>query len=197
MSIETIDYRGYKIEVNNDVPACDPREEDNLGTMVCFHNRYRLGDQETGLSKDDVKDIIRNTDEYISLPLYLYDHSGITMNTSGFTCKWDSGMVGIIFISKAEVREQYGWKNLTKPRITQIETYLRNEVKTYDYFITGECYGYNIINKEGEDIGESCGGFLGSNHEESGLLEYAKNAIDCDIKREEKNGIQMELELEV
>lgn len=195
MSYETIEYRGYKIEIDTDVPAFDPREDENLGTMVCFHNRYVLGDMNTGLSKDDVKDIICNTDEYISLPLYLYDHSGITMNTTGFSDKWDSGMVGIIFVSKAEVRKEYGWKNLTKARIKQIEEYLKNEVETYDYFISGQCYGYNIINKDGEDIGQSCGGFLGSDHEKSSLLEYAKNAIDCDIKEEEKNGIQMELEL--
>ena len=26
-------------------------------------------------------------------PLYLYDHGGITMNTTGFSCSWDSGQV--------------------------------------------------------------------------------------------------------
>ena len=32
--------------------------------------------------------------KFLMLPLYLYDHSGITMNTTGFSCPWDSGQVG-------------------------------------------------------------------------------------------------------
>lgn len=34
--------------------------------------------------------------KFLMLPLYLYDHSGITMNTTGFSCPWDSGQVGWI-----------------------------------------------------------------------------------------------------
>jgi len=37
--------------------------------------------------------------------------------------------------------------------------------------------------------------FFGSDFEKSGLLEYAKNCINCTIKTEERNGIQTELEL--
>lgn len=53
---------------------------------------------------------------YIILPLFLYDHSGITMNTSGFNCPWDSGQVGIIYISKKKAKEEFKWILMTKKR---------------------------------------------------------------------------------
>lgn len=33
------------------------------------------------------------------LPLFLYDHSGITMSTGPFHCPWDSGQVGFIYMT--------------------------------------------------------------------------------------------------
>jgi hypothetical protein len=206
MSIETVEYRGYKIEIDTDDDHISPRDDENLGTMICFHNRYQLGDK--NIEKFDIEDIkkIADSKDYISLPLYLYDHSGITMNTGGFSCKWDSGQVGLIFVSKEKVRNEYGWKNLTTKRVKKIESYLKGEVETYDYFITGQVYSYKVEEDDIEDedsINECCGGFLGYDHEKSGLLEYARNAIDCHIKYKEEekkkeeinNGIQLELEL--
>ena len=38
--------------------------------------------------------MLESIDGFVFLPLYLFDHSGITMNTSGFSCPWDSGQVG-------------------------------------------------------------------------------------------------------
>ena len=97
---------------------------------------------------------------YIILPLYLYDHSGITMNTTGFSCQWDSGQVGYIYVSIADVKKEYNWKLLTKKRREQIEQYLKNEVSTYDDYLTGNVYGYIIKDKDGEDV-DSYWGFYG------------------------------------
>ena len=46
--------------------------------------------------------------KYLMLPLYLYDHSGITMNTTGFSCPWDSGQVGWIYASKEDALREFG-----------------------------------------------------------------------------------------
>ena len=40
-----IENEKYKLEIFDDLNPCSPREFDNLGTMVCFHRRYDLGDQ--------------------------------------------------------------------------------------------------------------------------------------------------------
>lgn len=97
---------------------------------------------------------------YVVLPLYLYDHSGLTMNTTGFSCPWDSGQVGWIYASKDTVLQEYGGTRLTAEKRKKAEALLRGEVETYDYYLRGECYGYELY-KNGE-LSDSCWGFLGS-----------------------------------
>ena len=117
---ETKTVGKYKIEVILDEDPRSPREDDNLGTMVCFHGRRNLGDKHDYNHHnydgwDDMeKNIIKDNNVGVILPLYLYDHSGITMNTTGFSCGWDSGRVGFIFISKDKIREEYSCKRIVK-----------------------------------------------------------------------------------
>lgn len=198
-----MNYKGYEILINVDENPENPRTEwDNLGTMVCFHKRYSLGDK-TNFSNDldGFKSFLKREDEnIISLPLYLYDHSGITMNTTGFRhcdgAGWDWGQVGVIYVTKAHIRKEYGWKYITKARAQKILDILRNEVQTYDDYLTGEVYGYSIkdsINKKEET---SCWGYYGSDHEKSGLMPDARSAIDGIITYQLKTqGIQTELNL--
>jgi hypothetical protein len=181
--METLEYKGISINLILDETASDPRKEfDNLGTMVCFHNRYNLGDDHNWSSVDDFRQFLKQK-HIVWLPLYLYDHSGITMNTSGFTCHWDSGQVGAIYFDM-ETFEDHGFSQewieqhhngKTKEEI--MCAILEGEVETYDHFISGDVYGYKI--KESDD---SCFGFYGNDHRASGLLEYAENSIDCYLK---------------
>ena len=113
----------------------------------------------------------------IMLPLYLYDHSGITMSTGPFSCPWDSGQVGYIYISIQDIKKEYSWKVLTKEHRRLIEDVLQSEVRVYDYFIRGDVFGYKILDPDGEER-DSCWGFYSSNHEKSGLLDSAKEFID-------------------
>ena len=168
----TFNKNGLTLKIETDEDPRNPRKEfDNLGTMACFHNRYTLGDDHT-LSIEEVKEI-EDSKKYISLPIYLYDHSGITMRTTPFSCPWDSGKIGIIYVSKEQIRKEYNWKLITKKRLEKIEGYLKGEVEMYNQYLTGEVYGYTITNDEtGEEI-DSCGGFYGDNWKDNGLFSYA------------------------
>jgi hypothetical protein len=42
--VEEMEYKGYKIKIVFDEDIWSPRDWDNLGTMVCWHRRYKLGD---------------------------------------------------------------------------------------------------------------------------------------------------------
>jgi len=210
---DSIQYKGYTIEIKQDSDPTNPRGDDfdcQLGTLVAFHNRYGdLGDNKllsdgTKLRSQDFNGwnaMIAHVDKVeggiIWLPVYMYDHSGITIKTSPFSCPWDSGLLGFIYISKKKARKEYGWKVLNKARIEKLEEYLRSDIETYDDYLTGNVYGYQIVNPAGEDR-DSCCGYYGSDHEKNGLLEAAKNAVDCDIQHTLKTaGIQQELELAV
>ena len=130
----------------------NPRTEyENDNTMVCFHNRYNLGDENHGYKSRDYDNwgelkeaLIENEDVFVILPLYLYDHSGITMNTTGFSCRWDSGQVGFIFMNKTDAEAHFGKHyELFKE---DAEESLRNSVAYYDKYITGEAtYSYHVF----------------------------------------------------
>lgn len=98
------------------------------------------------------------SDKYTILPLYLYDHSGLTMNTTGFSCPWDSGQVGWVYTSYDKIKEEYG--EVTPETIQKAEALLRSEVKEFDYYLTNQCYGFRLY-ENGKEI-DSCWGFLGS-----------------------------------
>lgn len=140
----------YKVKVVQDTSPSDPRDDDNLGTMVCFHGRYSLGDKHDYDHKDYPgwsamkAAIIRNEKVGVILPLFLYEHSGITMNTTGFSCPWDSGQVGFIFISKKKMLEEYGGKICTKELKERVAKYLVSEIETYDKYLTGDVYGFEV-----------------------------------------------------
>jgi hypothetical protein len=123
------------------------------------------------------KDIIKRENVGVILPLYLYDHSGITMNTTGFGCQWDSFQVGFIFISKQKMLQEYGGKIVTQKLKDRVTEYLKGEVETYDQYLTGDVYGYRVFkveNGEEEEL-DSCWGFYGEEEcisEAKGIVEY-------------------------
>jgi hypothetical protein len=184
----------YKIEVIQDESPSSPREDDNLGTMVCFHNRYNLGDKHNYNSNDYdgwdemEKDIIKRENVGVILPLYLYDHSGITMNTTGFSCNWDSGRVGFIFISKEKMLKEYGGKIVTQTLKDKVTGYLKGEVELYDQYLTGDVYGYRVSEvttcsegHEHETEIDSCWGYYG----QEGCMEEGVGIVEYYIKNDE------------
>jgi len=165
----------YRIKIVQDPSPESPREWDNLGTMVCVHPRYNLGDEQTNNRRDYsnnqeyLNSIIKNKDICVILPLYLYDHSGVTMNTTGFSCQWDTTKVGWIFVSKEKVRKEYNVKRINKELVEKVTKILVGEVETYDQYLQGDVYGYEIYEVDTCDLGcehetiiDSCWGYYGT-----------------------------------
>jgi hypothetical protein len=167
----------YKIKVKSETEPDSPRNWDNLGTMVCFHKRYDLGDKHNYSFNDYSgwdemeKAIIKRENVGVILPLYLLDHSGITISTTDFNDRWDSGRIGFIFISKDKMLKEYGGKICTKQLKERVKEYLVSEVKTYDQYLRGEVYGFQIFDKYNNEI-DSCWGFYDKN-------ECMKAAEEC------------------
>ena len=166
--LETKKIGKYQIDILPDYNPTNPREDDNLGTMVCFHSRYNLGDKHSYdhldyNGWDEMKQAITKKENVaIILPLYLYDHSGITISTTPFHCRWDSGQIGFVFISKEKIRREYRCKRVSKKLIDRVTKYIISEVKTYDNYLTGSCCGYRITDTEtGREV-DSCWGYYGS-----------------------------------
>lgn len=169
MLYKKIETENYNLEIHYDEMAGNPRYGDNLGKMVCWHRRYDLGDNHD-YSIEEFKNETTKTDNII-LPLYLYDHSGITIATTPFHCNWDSGQVGYIYISKEKIRREYGVKRISKKLKERVIKCLINEVQEYDCYLTGECFDFILEDKDGEEVGRCCG-FYGSDFMNNGILDY-------------------------
>lgn len=166
------------VTLEYDPDPLNPRTEYDchVGTMVCWHRRYNLGDEQPkcsgpefmrNLAADAVSandaDLIpdehvqRILDKhFVILPLYLYDHGGITMSTGRFSCHWDSGQVGWIYCTMKRARKE--WTGTDDEIRDQALNCLEAEVKSYDAYLTGRIYGYVIEDEDGENI-DSCWGF--------------------------------------
>jgi hypothetical protein len=171
------------VKVMQDTDAESPRSWDNLGVMACWHRRYNLGDVQP---KQDPQEWLKENAPKgsVVLPLYLYDHSGITMSTGSFGCPWDSGQVGYIVATPEAIRKNFMTKRITKKIRENAEACLRGEVKTYDDYLTGNVWGYTIESVKDcescgqkthgdEEVDDSCWGFFGDD------LEGMKGHVDA------------------
>jgi hypothetical protein len=206
--VETIELQhGVKIHIRMDADPLNPRTEwDNITRMICFHSRHNLGDKhefkeprdfwvdlafelydgsET-LQREDLEDktlaelAAMVQGKVFILPLYLYDHSGITMSTGRVGCfadRWDSGQVGWIFITRKQLLEN--WPNLpaAEQAAKAIEC-LEQDVATYDEYLTGQVYGY-IVSTPEDDHADSCWGFYGG-------IEYVRKEAEAAARFYEK-----------
>lgn len=195
MEKETIEYKGFNINTfYDDCPYC-PREDDNLGTMACFHNRYTLGDK-VEFSTDDFngwdemeKHIRNKLGAVVCFPLYLYDHSQQSISTESFCgravhAEWDSGRIGFIYATKEDIRKNWVVKRVSKKLLKDTERILKSEVATYDQYIQGNVFGFNIEDAEGNRI-DSCGGYIGEDYYDNMVAE-AKSTLDYHIKELKK-----------
>lgn len=147
----------YRLTIDTDNDPQNPREWDNYTTMICAHNRYSLGDKlARGIERhrdwelylrENILDGVEE-DDVIWLPLYLYDHSGITMSTTPFSSQWDSGQVGWIYAHKDDLMDFPDVYDGDQFNIEKAYDVLKNEVKVYDQYLTGQVYGYVLEKRE-------------------------------------------------
>lgn len=149
-------------------PTIDPSKIHERATGLTYHWLQKR--RERTLDK-----------HYVMLPLYLYDHSGITMNTTGFSCRWDSGQVGWIYVSRENLLREFNKVNLSKKIRQTAEQRLRGEVHEYDQYLTGDVWQFTITDTTGaadeEGCVDSCGGYYGRDCAEQQALE---SLLLCD-----------------
>lgn len=225
-----------RIRIFADTDPESPRAWDNVGTMVCWHSRYNLGDEQPRSEapefleqlaidacprleelidywRDGGYDWLRDSldyshDEaveasdshiqslcaavlerhYIILPLYLYDHSGLSMSCSGFTCPWDSGQVGYIYCTvQRGIDECTSIENATKC--------LQGEVEVYAQYLQGDVYGYVVeecpddpdeygLDQVWESV-DSCWGFYGSDPFTNGMADHIDEELHDQLRNAE------------
>lgn len=167
-----------ELRVFQDENPESPREWDNLGKMVCFHERHSLGDTNEFSSPEDFDEFLKEN-KVISLPLYLYEHGGITISTKPFSCPWDSGQIGYIYVTHKRILEEWSKKRISKQLRQKVINNLQCEVEVYDQYLRGEVYGFELVKltkcdqgEEHEETLDGVWGFYGYNIKENGILDH-------------------------
>jgi hypothetical protein len=113
-----------KLRIYPDYDCSSPREHDNLGAFWSdgMHRRYNfheavasdvferikaaelafMGDGGEGTEDWEDIDWMRHLQAiypgrqhaFAIMPVYMYEHGGVSFSTAGFTCQWDSGTIG-------------------------------------------------------------------------------------------------------
>lgn len=177
-----------------------PRDDsymDRTGTMVVSWNRDWYGDadadpgeyicnicDENDIEYHSLKDAVEELEKrgYMIRPLYIYEHSGMSISMAPFGDRWDSGMAGFFILEPEEVKDFGSRENAEK--------FIKEEVHEYDCCLQGEVYTvcdeeltnqafilanpYHMVRGEEEWEGDFSDMFFGD--EDEGIAEYCKRS---------------------
>lgn len=166
-----------------------PAEWDNLGEIAYLSkSREVLGTKAVSVEQmDEIGRKVRDG-EYIGIPVWAYVHSGATIQAAWenpFSCPWDSGRSGWVYTTREKVLKEYGRKRMSPELRAKVHEILRGEVETFDQYLQGDVYGYEIVDTRDAEVIESCWGVYGHDdvvqEAERVLLEVekARNAQLC------------------
>lgn len=191
----------FELVIKRDDDAPSPRWGDNVGQFWSdgMHRRYnfheqgadevlaRIKDAERGRMDDDIDpDDWDNTewinylreiedkrkDEWAIVPVYMYEHSGISLSCSPFSCGWDSGMIGFMICDREQAEMTLGEWDYDK-----VVQSIVAEVEALDEYYVYGGYMYEVIEykkcdccgHEEEVEADTCCGFVGCPDGEDGV----------------------------
>ena len=196
----------FELVIKRDDDAPSPRDGDNVGQFWAdnMHRRYNfheegaddvlarikaaeisyLGTKADTDSWDD-QDWIRylmsvsegRKHVYAIVPVYMYEHSGISLSCSPFSCGWDSGMIGFMICDREHADMILGEWDYDK-----VVQAIVAEVKSLnEYYVYGG-YMYEVIEykkcdccgHEEEVEADTCCGFVGRLDGEDGVKEQIR-----------------------
>lgn len=185
-AVHTEEKDNYTLSIFPEDYPLNPRKEfDSLGIIVLTpgaQRNYGFGDMTT-----DSPDCPRKAEIAAILPVYLLDHSGLSVSTGSFSHidpgEWDSGQCGWIIMTREAALKKYGYRRITKARRQKLEKYLAGEIAMLNACFTGDVYGYEITDRGGEFV-DSCWGFYATEHgwtdatKYGGALQEGRNALN-------------------
>ena len=184
---------------------CDENAENPARLDYHLSEIYGFGDvNKNRFTRHDCRDIEEligdiGKDRIIYLTeLYMYQHSGIAVSITPFSCKWDSGVAGYVIVTSNRFKECFD-RDFTESKedFDTIKENVKSEVEEVSNYLNGEVYQYILLEKV-SDSGDYKGcdyidsrrdlwnekdtgyGFYGSDHKTNGVLESIKTALTED-----------------
>ena len=111
---------------------------DRVETIQMIADNYSIDEIAT---EDQLLSFLKE-EGYNILPVYMYNHSGICISTTPFSCKWDSGQIGYIYSRE------------------DTDDILKADIGLYSSYLEGDVYCYDILDAD-NDVVDSCCGIYG------------------------------------
>ena len=158
-------YKNHSITIEYDSDSENPRAWDAADTLAVYHRNYDFGDKKLFNDPEDLQAWLIDQGAAVHwLPVYMYEHGGVTISASPFGCRFDSGQIGVIYIS-AETAKKEG--------INDPIAYMKGSIADLDTWLRGEVYMYRIENDEGDFL-DACGSYFGEDY----CISEAKALVD-------------------
>lgn len=163
MTTTIYNTENFHVVVRHDTDPQSPFEND-LGFEFHFGIRRELETESANCPRP------RNPD-YWYYPVYGYVHSGVALSLTPFSCPWDSGVAGYVAVKRPSRGGE--WRTRKAFR-----AYLEAYIETFNAYLDGSCYGYEVVETGTDEVVDSCWGFIGFDHNESGLYDDGKASCD-------------------
>lgn len=146
----------YTVRIEQDSEVEYPFEHHEIFTLYSNHRYFNpdkrkmeeLFNEEGNLPTLEQLNSLRS--DYEHFRIYAYEHGGMTVSATPFSCPFDSGLLGIVAVKKSDVKD-------TKEAF---EDY----VKTLDQYLQGDVYTVFVEDELGETV-DACSGFYGHDDE--------------------------------
>lgn len=167
----------FTVEIFPD-ECCDhenPAENDKENGLhfVTFERRSTLSDLH-GYSDPETAREDAESKGWFVFPLYKYEHGRVAYNISAYSCPWDSGQVGFIFLDP----EGFGDKNITEARAAAI---CKSFAESVAGWCNGDYWGFVVKDADGETL-DSCWGFDDSDY----CMKEGVEAAEYEIEKRRK-----------
>ena len=148
--------------------------------IATWHRRYCIdvdGREEFG-DKSDFKEWAKENRVFYK-HVFMMDHGLQYISTSPYSCPWDSGHVGFVYVTRDILNGWCGdnWKRISKKRKASILDQLTSHVKYVSAWMEGQVFGYELEEsiEEYEKVIDSCWGIVGCDFKDSLVKQFLEN----------------------
>lgn len=186
--VKEVTYKNHLIRINydSDVEESPRAMDEDLGVLLTFHRRVDFTDKyapkidtKQFASLEDIKKyLIKEHGAIVILPVYMLDHSGISLSTTPFNDPWDSGQLGFIYTTRERILDGFGQKRLSKILKENAVSLLEAEIKRLSQYASGEVYAYVIDPESDADLNDKHDLRGGNFYDVEYAVNCAKNEVD-------------------
>ena len=148
-----------KAELIYDQHAANPRECDNLGTILIAPNKaHWIANRDVAVDtsitfgnspyehwdnirREQLK--LKKSEIAIGYAITKHEHGEISLQL-GHKSGWDYTVSGFVYVTKETLRKCYGVKRITKSIIERAKNCLQSELDMLTAWLNGDCYGWQI-----------------------------------------------------